>query len=178
MKKSLYDNNGINLGNVNPEKLKIFFIGHLDKIYCAKKHLVERLPDIQKQAHFSDLKHAITETLEDVEMQITRMDEIYELLNAKNSAGNYNGLWGTFEDAFSAIKEQYDEPELCDMSILFYMQNIESVEMASFQVLRMAAVKLKNEEIKQLLLENFNEAKSDRELLLLIATKYITGKLA
>jgi len=46
--------------------------------------------------------------------------------------------------------------------------------MASFQVLQMAAVKLKNKQIKQLLKENYDEAKADRTLLLLIAAKYIT----
>lgn len=61
-----------------------------------------------------------------------------------------------------------------DMSIIFYLQNIESVEMASFQVLQMAAVKLKNRQIRQLLKENYDEAKADRTLLLLIAAKYIT----
>jgi hypothetical protein len=28
----------------NEDKLKAFFIGHLDKIYCAKVHLINRLP--------------------------------------------------------------------------------------------------------------------------------------
>jgi ferritin-like metal-binding protein YciE len=65
--------------------------------------------------------------------------------------------------------------ELRDMSILFYLQNIESMEMASFQVLRIAAVKLKNKQIKQLLTENVDEAKESRTLLLLISAKYITS---
>jgi len=64
---------------------------------------------------------------------------------------------------------------LRDLSILFYMQNIESVEMASFQVLKMVAVKLKNKQLTQLLTENFDEAKEDRALLLLITKKYLTS---
>jgi ferritin-like metal-binding protein YciE len=54
------------------------------------------------------------------------------------------------------------EPELRDLSVAFYMQNIESMEVASFQVLQMAAVKLKNKQIKQLTRENYDETKSDR----------------
>jgi len=61
------------------------------------------------------------------------------------------------------------------MSILFYMQNIESVEMASFQVLQIAAVKLRNKLVGQLLKENFDEAKADRTLLLLVTTKYVVS---
>jgi hypothetical protein len=50
------------------------------------------------------------------------------------------------------------------------------MEMASFQVLQMAAVKFKNKQIKQLIKENYDEAKADRTLLLLITAKYITAK--
>jgi ferritin-like metal-binding protein YciE len=102
------------------------------------------------------------------------MEVIYNLLDAEISKGSINGLTGLVDDAFEAIREQTGEAELRDMSIIFYLQNIESVEMASFQVLQMAAVKLKNKQIKQLLKENYDEAKADRTLLLLIAAKYIT----
>jgi hypothetical protein len=54
------------------------------------------------------------------------------------------------------------------MSILFYLPNIESIEMAFLQILEMPAVKLKNRCINQLLNQNYEIAKADRTLLLLI----------
>lgn len=156
------------------EKLKTFFVKHLNRIYFAKAHLVSRLPQLHDEVYFKDLQHAIIETVEDVEKQMARMEVIYELLDAEISKGSIHGLTGLVDDAFEAIREQQGEAELRDMSIIFYLQNIESVEMASFQVLQMAAVKLKNRQIKQLLQENYDEAKEDRTLLLLIAAKYIT----
>lgn len=162
----------INLGS---EKLKVFFIKHLDRIYAAKLHLVSKLPHLLDEVQFADLKHAIRETVEDVEKQIARMEVIYTLLDAEVSKGSIHGLTGMIEDAFEAINEQTGEPELRDLSIIFYLQNIESVEMASFQILQMAAVKLKNKHVSQLLKENYDEAKADRTLLLLISSKYITN---
>ncbi|TSJ36540.1 DUF892 family protein [Mucilaginibacter corticis] len=156
------------------KKLKVFFVTHLNRIYYAKAHLVEWLPKLRDEARFSDLRHAIGETVEDVEKQIARMELIYELLDAEISKGSINGVTGLVDDAFEAIREQAADAELRDMSIIFYLQNIESVEMASFQVLQMAAVKLKNRQVTQLLKENYDEAKADRTLLLLIAAKYIT----
>lgn len=161
----------INLGS---EKLKTFFVSHLNRIYYAKAHLVKWLPKLKDEVYFNDLQHAIEETVDDVEKQMARMELIYELLDAQISKGSINGLTGLVDDAFEAIREQTGEAELRDMSIIFYLQNIESVEMASFQVLQMSAVKLKNKQIKQLLQENYDEAKADRTLLLLIAAKYIT----
>lgn len=157
------------------EKLKLFLIKHLDRIYAAKLHLVSKLPSLASEAEFADLKNAICETVEDVEKQIARMEVIYSLLDAEVSKGSIHGLTGLIEDAFEAIGEQQGEPELRDLSIIFYLQNIESVEMASFQILQMAAVKLKNKHINQLLKENYDEAKEDRTLLLLISSKYITN---
>ncbi|AMR30168.1 hypothetical protein A0256_01410 [Mucilaginibacter sp. PAMC 26640] len=156
------------------EKLKRFFVTHLNRIYFAKAHLVTWLPQLKNEAYFHDLQFAIQETVDDVEKQMARMELIYELLDAEISKGSINGLTGLVDDAFEAIREQTDEAALRDMSIIFYLQNIESIEIASFQVMQMVAVKLKNKQIKQLLQENYDEAKADRTLLLLIAAKYIT----
>lgn len=162
----------INLGS---DKLKIFFLKHLDRIYAAKLHLVSKLPALSEEVEFADLKQAICETVSDVEKQLARMQVIYTLLDAEVTGGSIHGLTGLVEDAFEAINEQNNEPELRDLSIIFYLQNIESVEMASFQILQMAAVKLNNKHVNQLLKENYDEAKADRTLLLLISSKYITN---
>lgn len=162
----------INLGS---EKLKLFFIRHLDHIYSAKSHLVTKLPLLVNEAEFADLKDAICQTVSDVEKQLARMEVIYTLLDEEVSTGSIQGLTGLVEDAFVAINKQHGEPELRDLSIIYYLQNIESVEMASFQILQMAAVKLKNKQIDQLLKDNYDEAKADRTLLLLISSKYITN---
>jgi ferritin-like metal-binding protein YciE len=163
---------GIKLG---PKNLSIFFISHLNKIYCAKQHLIKMLPELKELATFSDLKHAIDETISNVEKQIARMDIIYALLNAEPSDENCNGLKGLVNDAFEAIEKEDFNIEIRDMSILFYLQNIESVEMASFQVLRIAAFKINNTQVKQLLKENHNEAKGTKTLLMLISAKYVVS---
>jgi ferritin-like metal-binding protein YciE len=160
---------------LGPEKLKTFFVKHLNRIYYAKAHLVAKLPLLLDEVYFKDLQQAITETVADVEKQMARMELIYELLDSEISKGSIHGLTGLVDDAFEAIREQDGEAELRDMSIIFYLQNIESVEMASFQVLEMAAVKIKNKQIKHLLKENYDEAKADRTLLLLIGAKYVSS---
>jgi len=162
----------IHLGD---KRLLDFFISNLDKIYCAKKHMVARFPEIAGEAHFEDLNQAIMETVDDVKKQIVRMDEIYDRLGAENKAAGCQGLAGMIEEAFTAIADQQDDTALRDMAILFYMQNMESIEVASFQALQILAKKLKNAEITQLLKENLDEARDDRKLLLEITAKYATS---
>jgi ferritin-like metal-binding protein YciE len=158
------------------KKLREFFINHLNKIYAAKVHLVTHLPQIASEAHFYDLKLAIQQTVSDVEKQMARMELIYALLDAKIAEASHSGLAGLVDDAFKEISLHKNEPELRDLSIAFYMQNIEYLEMGSFQILQMAAVKFKSNQIKQLLKENYEEARADRTLVLLIAAKYVTSK--
>lgn len=159
----------IHLGS---KRLLDFFISNLDKIYCAKKHMVDSFPEIAGEAYFEDLNQAIMETVDDVKKQIARMDEIYDQLGAENKAAGCQGLAGMIEEAFTVIADQQDDTALRDMAILFYLQNLESIEVASFQVLQILAKKLKNAEIMQLLKENLDESREDRKLLLDITAKY------
>ena len=160
--------------NLDRNDLIDFFIHHLNKIYSAKTHLLSRLPEILYQAHFSDLEEAIFETMKIVENQRERMRIIYELMDAPIDKGSFSGLTGLIDDSFDEIKMHQNNPELRDMSIMFYMSNIEAMEMASFQILQLLAVKVGNEDIKRLIKENHDEAQADKALLLLITTKYLT----
>ncbi|MHA4741313.1 DUF892 family protein [Dyadobacter sp. MSC1_007] len=159
--------------DVSRDDIEKFFFDHLNKIYTAKTLLRSELPELMDNAHFSDLREAINDTVEDVKEQISRMDEVYRIMAAEISDADCNGLKGLLENAFNDIKIHGGNPELRDLSILFYLQNIESIQMASFQILEMVAVKLKNDRIKQLIKENYEQARADRTLFLLISAKYI-----
>jgi len=153
--------------------LEYFFIHHLNKIYAAKTHLLDKLPVILYQAHFADLEAGIFETIKKVEQQRGRMEAVYAELNTAIDPASFSGLAGIIDDSFADITRHADNPELRDMSILFYLSNIEGMEMASFQVLQLLAVKLRNENIRRLIKENFEDAQADKTLLLLITTKYL-----
>jgi len=154
--------------------LRTFFIEHLNHLCSAKTQVLQRFPEIAAEAHFRDLKHAIRETMENVEKQVARMETIFMLLQYDSPARGSEAMKAVFESAFAAIHHQEPDPAKRDMSILFYMQLIEGIEMNSFQLLQMTAVKLKNIAVTQALKESYDEAKEDRSLLLLIAAKYIT----
>jgi ferritin-like metal-binding protein YciE len=155
--------------------LRSYFIEHLNKIYCAKSHLVENFPAVLKLATFSDLKDAIESNIRDLLNQLARMREIYQIMHEKYEPGACQMFAGLIEDLFQGTQEKQRRPELRDMSIIYYLQNIESLEMASFHTLQMAAIKFKNNDISDLLQDNFNEAKTERALLRLITARYLTG---
>ncbi|MGV3762794.1 DUF892 family protein [Parapedobacter sp.] len=160
---------------LDADQLRNFFIAHLTKIYTAKTHLVSSLHTLEEEAHFADLKKGIRETINDVQKQQGRMRQIYDRLGAEVSEKSSSGMLGLIKDSFEEIRQRSGQPVLRDLAMLFYLHNIESIEMASFQLLQMIAVKMKDEEITRLVRENYEDAKTDRTLLLLITTKYLAA---
>lgn len=162
------------MSKLSKNTLLKFFAGHLDRIYCGKQHLVESLPALINHTHFRDLKLAISELHDDVRKQMVRMKEIYVLLNLEQSEAGCIGMTTLLQEMFEGINTNKGDKPLCDLSLVFYLQNIESIETTSFQMLRVAAVKLKNEAVSQLLKESFDEAKEDRELLIQIGEQFLS----
>jgi len=158
---------------VSNAELTEYFISHLNRIYCAKNQLVDKLPELAGRAHFLDLQQAIAETVEVVQNQIGRMREIFILLDTWYNHESCIGLIGLLDEAFQSIGPQAGSAALRDLSILFYMHNIESVETASFKIMLLVADKLENPQIVQLLRECYDEAKEDRVLFKQITENYL-----
>lgn len=158
---------------LDPGELKQFFISHLNRIYCAKNELAHKLPIIAGNTNSPEIQQAISQTIDSVTLQIGRLQEIYAMLDTFYTPESCIGLLGFLDEAFQSIGPPLDRPSLRDLSILFYMQNIESIEMASFDVMMRVADKLNESRVAQLLRECYDEARQDKSLFNLIAGQYI-----
>jgi len=156
------------------EQLDVFFIYHLNRIFCAKSHLHERLPELAQQADFQHLRYAIIETREDIGKQIARIENLFILLDSGPSLNDCDDLISFLESGFSSIFFNKEKKSLAEFSILFYMSMIESVELTAFKLLEIAATKLPDESIRQLLKKCYDESKADRRLSLEIAAQYLS----
>ncbi|AYL94601.1 DUF892 family protein [Mucilaginibacter celer] len=144
------------------EKLQSFFMEHLNRLYCAKAHVVERLPDIVDAARFKSIKPAINATIEQAELQVSKMDQIYCLFNTRYSFENVNGLIEFLEKSFIGFQWNIGDPDLGAIMIISYLSFIECLEANAVHVLKLLAVKLHNDKLSQLLKDNFG--KVDRTL--------------
>ena len=154
-------------------ELRHFFLNHLNRIFCAKSQLLAKLPLLARRAQFLDLQQAIAETIEVVALQISRMRQVYILMDDFYKPESCVGLVGILDEAFQSVGAPGGSPALSDLSLLFYMQNIESIELASFNMMMFVAEKMHQPEVVQLLRECFDEAKEDKALLKAITAKYL-----
>lgn len=116
--------------------LKKTFLEHLNYIYYGKKHLVDFFMEVQEIASLQVLKMAIQEGIDDTQSQISQMDEIYAAIGENPSKTNTLAIKATtLEGYLSAIKAGKTPLEK-DVFILFYLQQIEGIEITYFKVLR------------------------------------------
>jgi ferritin-like metal-binding protein YciE len=156
-----------------PDKLTIFFTEHLNRIYCTRAHLAERLLEVVDADNFKNLHQPIKDTIAETEEQIARMDGIYAQLKKRYSFDNCTSMIAMLEDDFTTIQQQSDDETLRDMSMLLYLQNIETVEKNSIQVLQIAAVSENDHQMNRFLQEHLNRTAAKRTLYNFIKAKYI-----
>ncbi|AYL98986.1 DUF892 family protein [Mucilaginibacter celer] len=154
-----------------PDKLTIFFTEHLNRIYCTRAHLAERMLEVVDNDNFKDLQQAIKDTINETEEQIARMDGVYALLEKRYSFENCTSVVAMLEDDFTAIQQQSNDEQLRDMSIILYLQDIEQIEKNSIQLLQLVANS--HHQIGTFLHEHLNRIFNKRTLYNFIRAKYI-----
>jgi len=160
------------------DKLPVFFTEHLNRIYCAKAHLAERLLEIADTDSFKDLDTPIKETLSETEKQIARMDGVYARLEKRYSFENCSGLISLLEDEFTAIQQHNDDEVLRDMCIISYLEYISGIEKNSMQVLQLTAIEKNSAPIIRFLHEHLNTSKTRHKLYDFLLSKYDNNQQA
>jgi ferritin-like metal-binding protein YciE len=141
-----------------------FFLHYLDELYLLKSHLLERLPLIEFAGILSFMH---TELLvQNTTDQLKSIRTIYNLLEVHPDKIEYNSLSLLLDDAYEAIKNLSIDPELRNLSALFYIQKIQSLEIGLFPVLQIAFAATGDHHLMKLLTDNFTYAKAGRALVL------------
>lgn len=153
--------------------LKKVFIMQLSNIYCVRQYLVDNLPIMAESASFNDLKHAILEQVDDIKLQLLRMQEIYKIIEEDYSPQQCLGVRFLTIEAYVAIKADGMTKLEADLSMLCYLNAVESLEISCYKVLCDIAESLPQDDMRLLLKQNLDMAKDSKELYELISKEYI-----
>ncbi|MCO5946376.1 DUF892 family protein [Mucilaginibacter flavidus] len=116
--------------------LKKTFLEHLNYIYFGKQHLISFFNEVKSIAKLNVLKQAIQEGIDDTESQIKQMDEIYTAIGETPSQTSTLGIKAMTLEAYIATIKAGKTPLEKDVFILFYLQQIEGIEITYFKVLK------------------------------------------
>lgn len=149
-------------------QLMKLFEEELKDIYWAEKALTKAIPKMIKNATSKELIQALEDHLEETKEQVTRVEQVFEVIGKKATAKKCEAMEGLIKEA-EAIMEECEEGPMCDAGIISAGQKVEHYEIASYGTLRQFAETLGLDEAADLLLTTLNEEKAADEKLTEVA---------
>ena len=149
-------------------QLMKLFEEELKDIYWAEKALTKAIPKMIKNATSKELIQALEDHLEETKEQVTRVEQVFEVIGKKATAKKCEAMEGLIKEA-EAIMEECEEGPMCDAGIISAGQKVEHYEIASYGTLRQFAETLGLNEAAELLLTTLNEEKAADEKLTEVA---------
>lgn len=151
--------------NSDSSMLLELFTESIKDIYWAEKHLTKALPKMQKAATSEQLKNAFGEHLEVTKNQITRLEQVFEILGKKVQAKKCEAMEGLTKEGDSIIEETPKGTSTRDVGLILAAQKIEHYEIATYGGLAQLATTLGMDEISGILEETLEEEKEADSLL-------------
>jgi len=144
--------------------LRDALIEEIKDLYDAEKQLTKAMPKMAKAATSQDLRTAIETHLEETRGQMSRLEQVFDLLDERAKGKHCAGMAGIIEEGSDAMGE--DAPgSVMDACIIASAQRAEHYEMAAYGTVVAWAEALDEAEVAQLLQQTLDEEKAtDKKL--------------
>ena len=121
---------------IDEKLLRKTFLEHLNYIFYGKQHLIDFFTEVEEIATLNVLKMAISEYIDDAKNQLSNLEEIYMAIDETPAKTNTLSIKATTLEAYiNAIRAGRSKLEK-DVFILFYLQQLEGIEITYFKVLK------------------------------------------
>lgn len=151
-----------------PALLELFIDGIKD-IYWAENHLVKALPKMEKAATSNQLSNAIGEHLELTRGHVTRLEQIFEVLEENVQAKKCDAMEGLSKEGEGVIESTRAGTFTRDVGIILASQKVEHYEIAAYGGLARLAKTLGLDEVARILEQTLAEEKAADQKLSSIA---------
>lgn len=153
-------------------QLMKLFEEELKDIYWAEKALTKAIPKMIKNATSEELVEALENHLVETEGQVTRLEQVFEMLGKKAIAKKCEAMEGLMKEA-EEIMDECEEGAMCDAGIISAAQKVEHYEIATYGTLRQFAETLGLNEAVELLQTTLDEEKAADEKLTEVAVSAV-----
>ena len=128
-------------------------------LYNAEKQLTKALPKLAKNATNRELRAALESHLGETNEQISRLEQIFELLDETPRGKHCAGMAGIIEEGNDMLEEDAEDAVM-DACIIAAGQRAEHYEMAAYGTCVAWAKALDLQEVATLLQETLDEEKA------------------
>jgi ferritin-like metal-binding protein YciE len=109
-----------------------FFLQFIQDIYDAENQIVEKLPQMIKEVTNEELKAGLTEHFNETKQQVTRLNQVFKLLDEEPKRKKCKGLEGIIQEGTDILQESGLTPAVKDCFIIITAQQVEHYEIASY----------------------------------------------
>lgn len=147
------------------QTLEDAFIEEIRDLYDAEKQIVKSLPKMAKAADSEELRAAFQEHLEVTKEQVSRLEQVFEMLDQKARSKPCKGMKGLLEEGQEIITEKKSDGPLMDLELIGAAQKVEHYEISGYGTVRTFAQQMGNKEVAQLLDQTLKEEEqTDKKL--------------
>jgi len=144
--------------SMQSSQLMKLFEDELKDIYWAENALVKAMPKMIKNATSEELNSALTDHLEETKGHVSRLEEVFSLIDVKAEGKKCEAMEGLIKEA-SEIMESCEEGSMRDAGIISAAQKVEHYEIATYGTLRQFAETLGLDKVAEMLETTLQEEK-------------------
>ncbi len=146
------------------DSLRDLLIEELRDLYSAETQLVDALPKMAEVATSRELKSAFEDHLEETEGHVTRLEDIFRLLEEKSSGETCEAMKGLIKEG-QILAHAEGDSDVRDAGLIGAAQRVEHYEIAGYGTARSLALRLGEKHVAEVLQKTLNEeAQADRKL--------------
>ena len=157
------------------KSLEELFHETLKDIYYAERKILRALPKMARGASSPDLRAAFQKHKEETEVQVERLQQVFELIGKPARGKTCPAIDGILEEGEEALQDFADSPAL-DASLIAAAQAVEHYEIARYGTLRRWAEVLGMKDAAKLLDQTLQEEGTTDESLTQLADGSINQK--
>lgn len=115
--------------------LRQLYIDELKNLYSAETRIVKALPKLAKASSSAKLRQAFEEHLRQTSQQVSRLEEIFDMLDEKPTGKKCLGMEGLVKEGAETMKEEY-AGALMDAALIGVAQRVEHYKIAGYGTVR------------------------------------------
>lgn len=139
-------------------------VEQLEDLYDAEQRITKALPKMAEAARSSTLKSAFQEHLRQTQNQVTRLEQVFQMLGKSAKSKTCEAMKGLVAEGEEVISSS-GNPDVKDAALIAAAQRVEHYEIAGYGTARTFAERLGRHDAARLLQETLDEeAATDKKL--------------
>ncbi len=159
------------------ETLNDLFEHEMKDTYDAELQIVDAMPKMIEAASSQDVKDHFRQHLEETKGQVSRLEEVFEMLDMEPEREHCDGMAGIIKDGQKMIAAE-GNPMVKDAALIGAAQKVEHYEISGYGTLRTFAEQLGMDDIAEKLQTTLREERHTDRMLSKVAEQGINRRAA